>query len=108
MTTKQRVKIATQPKVSVRDPGAAAFTAVPAGVQVVSEKVGALTFLDKAKGYYKGLITAAGAILVIANEVTPILNFLPGQDKQYITAAIAFVTTVSVFLKDNEHWVDDL
>lgn len=69
---------------------------------------GSVTFLDKAKGYYKGLIAALTALLVIVNEVTPVLNFLPGQDKQYVTAAIAVVGVALTFLKDNEHFVDDL
>lgn len=106
MTTKRRLEIKPNDLQSVSTLQAAAAPSTP--VKVVGEKVGALTFLDTAKGYYKGLIAAVGAILVIANELTPVFNFLPGQDKQYVTVAIGFLTTLAVFLKDNEHWVDDL
>lgn len=77
-------------------------------VKVVDEKPGPVTWLDKAKGYYKELIVLVGAILVFLNEVTPVLNFLPEQDKRYVTVAIGFIAAVSTFLKRNEKWVDDL
>lgn len=105
-TTKTRLAVKKNEHQNTRTLAAATAPAAP--VKIVSEKVGVVSFLDKAKGYYKGLITALGAILVIVNELTPLFDFLPGQDKQYITAGIAFLTTVAVFLKNNEHWVDDL
>lgn len=98
MTTKHR--IAVPKNTDVHGPAAPK-------VQVLNTTGGPLTLLDKLKGYYKGLITAVGAVLVIANELTPVFNFLPGQDKAYITAAIAALTTVSAFLVANQHWVDD-
>jgi predicted benzoate:H+ symporter BenE len=98
MTTKQR--IAVPKNTDVHGP-------VAPQVQVLTTTTGLVGVLDTLKGYYKGAITAITALLVIVNELTPVLNFLPGQDKQYVTAAIAFVGAVLTFLKDNEHWVDD-
>lgn len=111
MTTKQRIAVAPRngPQVTVQQPGAAFADPAPnPPVVVVATKAGTVTTLDKIKGYYKGLIAAVGSILVIINEVTPLLNFLPGQDKQYVNLVIGFITTAAVFLKDNEHWVDAL
>lgn len=98
MTTKQRIKIPSN--VEVHGP-------IAPKVQVLKTSTGLVSWIDTAKGYYKGAITAITAILVIANELTPVLNFLPGQDKQYVTVAIAAIGTVLSFLKSNEHWVDD-
>lgn len=105
-TTKRR--LAVKPNKAQNAQTLSAATEAPTPVKVVSAKTGPVGILDKAKGYYKGLIAAVGSILVIVNELTPLLNFLPGQDKQYVTLVIGFLTTVAVFLKDNEHWVDDL
>lgn len=102
MTTKRRVKIEQNANIHT------VAGAAPAPVKVVAEAAGPVTFLDRVKGYYKALIALVGAILVIANELTPVLNFLPGLDKQYVTIAISAVTAFGVFLRDNEHWLDDL
>lgn len=99
MTTKQR--IAVPPNAEVHGP-------LAPKVMVLKSEPGAITLLDRLKGYYKGLIAVITAVLVIANELTPVLNFLPGQDKQYVTIAIAVVGSVLTFLKDNEHWIDDV
>ena len=80
----------------------------PVRLNVVDAATGPVSTLDKVKGYYKGLITLVGSLLIIANEATPLLNFLPANDKQYVTYGIAILTTAAAFLKGNEHWVDDL
>lgn len=98
MTTKQRIKV--PPNSDVHGP-------VAPKVQVLTTSTGLVTWADKLKGYYKGLITAVGAVLVIANELTPAFDFLPVQDKAYVTAGIAALTALSTFLVSNEHWVDD-
>ena len=61
MTTKRRIQ--TPPNSDVHGPE------VPP-VQVVDERTGAVTFLDKLKGYYKALITVVGAVLLALNELT--------------------------------------
>ena len=98
MTTKYR--LATPANADVHGPAAPK-------VQVLDTSTGVVSWVDKAKGYYKGIITAITAVLVIANQLTPIFDFLPVQDKGYITAGIAIIGTVVTFLKANEHWVDD-
>lgn len=105
MATKKRLAVKPN-KAQTAETIAAVGPGTP--VKVVNAKTGPVGFLDKAKGYYKGLIAAVGAILVIVNELTPLLNFLPGQDKQYVTLVIGVLTTAATFLKSNEHWVDDL
>lgn len=100
LTTKRRITLPTNSQVhdGAVAPKALVLQAVP----------GPVTVLDKAKGYYKGIIAALGSLVIIINEVTPLFNFLPGQDKHYVTVAVAVVTGVLTFLKSNEHWVDDL
>ena len=77
-------------------------------VKVVKETTGPVNFLQNLAGYYKTLIALVSGILVVANEITPVLDFIPGQYKQYVTTAIVFVGAVLTFLKSNEHWVDSL
>ena len=104
MTIKKRIAI--KPNEAVDASVIKAGANLP--VMIVGTGNGAVSTLDKLKGYYKGIIAVITAALVIANELTPVLNFLPGQDKQYVTAAIAAAGGLLAFFKDNEHWVDDL
>lgn len=99
MTTKHR--IAVPKNAEVHGPAAPK-------VQVLKTVSGPLTWLDSLKGYYKGLITLVGGLLVILNELTPVFDFLPGSAKQYFTVAVAALTTLSAFLVSNQHWVDDV
>lgn len=109
MATKQRIEVAPRGiKVRVQRPGAAFADPPVAGVKVVATRAGAVTLLDKLKAYYHTLIVIVGSILVIVNEVTPLLNFLPDGGKQYVSVAIGVLTAVATALKSNEHWVDDL
>jgi low affinity Fe/Cu permease len=96
----QKFQLAVPENPEVHGPGAPRVTVLATGTGVV-------TTFDKIKGYYKGLVAAVGAIVVIANEMTPVFDFLPGQDKHYITVGVAVLTTLSTFLVANEHWVDD-
>jgi hypothetical protein len=109
MTTNTPTKVQLQIKPNDVQ-NAQTLAAVGAGtpVTVVAASTGAVTFLDKAKGYYKALITAVGAILVILNEVTPLTDFLPENQRHYVSVGVVAITTLANFLKSNEHWVDDL
>jgi hypothetical protein len=98
MTTKRRIK--TPPNADVHGPE------VPP-VKVVDERTGAVTFLDKLKGYYKALITVLGAVLLALNELTPATNFLPTTAHHWLSVALSVLTAILTFLKANEHWVDD-
>ena len=98
MTTKRRIQ--TPPNADVHGPE------VPP-VQVVDERTGAVTFLDKLKGYYKALITVLGAVLLGLNELTPVFNFLPTTAHHWLSVALSVLTAILTFLKANEHWVDD-
>ena len=74
---------------------------------VLKEKSGAVNFIDKVKYYYKSLITIVGMVLTLLSAMTPVFSFIP-IDGKYITWAIAALTTVSVWLKRNEKWVNEL
>jgi hypothetical protein len=98
MTTKQR--IAVPKNTEVHGP-------VAPHVQVLDTATGPLTWLDKLKGYYKGLITLVGVVLVILNQVTPVFDFMPANVQHWFTVVVAALTAVSAFLVANQHWVDD-
>jgi hypothetical protein len=98
MTTKRRIQ--TPPNADVHGPE------IPP-VQVVDERTGAVTFLDKLKGYYKALIAVIGAVLLALNELTPVTDFLPTTAHHWLSVAISVGTAILTFLKANEHWVDD-
>ena len=59
--------------------------------------------LTKLKAYYKWLVSAVGAVLIVLNEVLPVLN---GDVKNYVTIGIAVLTSLSVFLVKNEPVVE--
>lgn len=105
MATKQRLQIKSN---DVQTAKTLAVVGPGTPVKVVDEKVGAVTFLDKAKGYYKGLIALVGSLLIVLNQVSPLLNFIPGNGKEYVSYAIGLLTVAGAFLKENQHWVDDL
>ncbi|TDK85745.1 hypothetical protein EI067_30755 [Mycobacterium paragordonae] len=101
MATKRRVEVRTNVL-------AHNFMAAAPQVTVIDEKSGNVTALDKAKRYYKGLIVLIGSFLVMANELTPVLNFLPDNGKQWVSGAIGVATVVLTFLKANETWIEGL
>lgn len=76
--------------------------------RVIATVAGPLKTTDKLKGYYKQAITALGAVLASVNELSPIFNMMPGQDKHYVTVGILAGTALLNFLKSNEQWVDQL
>ncbi len=98
MTTKRRIQ--TPPNADVHGPE------VPP-VQVVDERTGAITLLDKLKGYYKALITVVGAVVLGINELTPLTASLPTTAQHWLSVAISVLTAILTFLKANEQWVDD-
>lgn len=100
MATKKRVAIAPGRAKLV---GTVGFVGTPAGVQVLKEKPGTVTWLDKAKGYYKEAIAVVGTLVVLLNQLTPLFG-----GNRYFTAAAVVVTAVGVLLKNNEQWVDSL
>lgn len=77
-------------------------------VKVVATTDGPVTWQQKVKEYYKGLIALLGAVLIFFNEVTPITNFLPADYRHWVTIIVTFLTAAGTFLKSNQHWVDDL
>lgn len=77
-------------------------------VAEVQVKQGPVTFLDRLKKYYKGLIALIGFVLILLNQLTPLFDFLPAQDRPYVTAVIGALTVLGTFLKGNENWVDNL
>jgi hypothetical protein len=75
------------------------------GSKAVVTATGPVGILDKLKGYYHTLIVGLGAILIVLNQLTPFLSFLPGT-KAEVTTVIAVLTAVVTFLKNNEHWIN--
>jgi hypothetical protein len=75
---------------------------------VTEAKPGTVSFGDKVKKYYKGLIALVGALLVLVNQVTPLTNFLGEDTQNLVSVVIVFLTAVATFLKSNEQWVDKL
>lgn len=57
--------------------------------------------------YYKFVAAAVGALVVLLNEVTPVLDFIPdGTAKHIFNVVVTIVTAVSVFLVRNEPLVE--
>lgn len=75
---------------------------------VVNQANGTVGLGDKVKGYYKGLITAVGAILVVLTQLSAFVGFIPGPVAGYVSTGIVILTAVSTFLKSNEVWVQKL
>lgn len=74
---------------------------------VVAVKSGPVTWRDKVKTYWHFAIAVIGALLVAINEFTPITDHFSPEVRNVITISISFLTAVGVFLKNNEHWVDN-
>jgi low affinity Fe/Cu permease len=74
---------------------------------VVATSDAPLNFLDKFKSYYVQAITVVGSVLVLVNTLTPVLDFVPAA-KSTVTAVVAVLTAVSVFLTQNRQWVENL
>ena len=74
-------------------------------LEVVKTKEGSVTWVDKAKGYYKALIALVGALLV---GVTQMSGAVPAEAEPWVTVAIAVLTEVGVVLRANETWVNAL
>jgi hypothetical protein len=104
MATKQRIKLAA----AGAQPYGLFATSGPAQVVVADTKPGTVGWADKLKGWYKGLIAAVGAILVLLNNIGPFADLLGGDVSQWVTVAISALTAAGVFLRENEHWVDAL
>lgn len=75
--------------------------------EVVAIKAGSVTTVDKLKSYYKFIIAFVGSIIVLLNEITPISSVMFGPNVQHwVSGTLMFLTSLSVFLKSNEHWVN--
>ena len=74
-------------------------------LEVVKTKEGSVTWVDKAKGYYKALIALVGALLV---GVTQLSGAVPAEAEAWVTVAISALTTLGVVLRANETWVNAL
>jgi low affinity Fe/Cu permease len=84
-------------------------TLTPTGETVVVDtKAGTVTWQDHAKNYYKFAIATVGALVVILTQITPVAGFLGDNAKTVVAVATAVLTSIGVFLKANEQWVDKL
>lgn len=86
--------------------GTAPGTIVKVPVEVVKTTEGPVSLRQKITGYYKGLIATVGAILTLLATIGPLSHFLPADQQHWLAIAIAVLTGVATFLKENEHWVD--
>jgi hypothetical protein len=75
---------------------------------VVAVKPGEINWRDQAKRYYKGGIAAVGALLIILTQLEVFSGLLGEQGKTVFTVAVAVLTSISVFLKSNERWIEKL
>ncbi len=73
---------------------------------VVAIKAGNVTIIDKLKKYYKAIIALVGGIVLLLNQITPMTAMLGASTQHAISVALVFLTSLLVFLKSNEHWVD--
>ena len=102
MAIKQRIALVTTPV-----PEAPSLYGRHALVEkrVLDTKEGSVTWVDKAKGYYKGLIALVGVLLIAVTELS---GTLPDPVDQWVTILIGVFTTLGVILLANEVWVDAL
>lgn len=77
----------------------------PPGVQVLATREGSVTWIDKAKAYYKALIALIGALLV---GVTQLSGVVPAEAEPWVTVAVSVLTAAGVVLRANETWVNAL
>ena len=77
---------------------------------VVDEiKDGPVTIVDKAKNYYKGLISFTSILLAILVENQELATQILGVDhsvNKWIAAGILFLGNIGLVLKENEKWVN--
>jgi hypothetical protein len=67
-----------------------------------------VTWVDYFKTYYAKAIVVLAAASAVIGDVTPILNFLPTTDRNYVTGALAFIAAAVAWLKKEQALVDDL
>lgn len=106
MTVKQRLELKSNTEQNAQTLAEATAPASP--VVVVAESSGPVSFWDKAKNYYKTLISIVGLVLVVLNEITPMTSFLPENQRHWLSVAVVAVTALLTFLKSNETWFDSL
>jgi hypothetical protein len=75
---------------------------------IIAVKPGEINWRDKAKRFYKGGIAAVGALLIILTQLEVFSGLLGEQGKTVFTVAVAILTSISVFLKSNERWIEKL
>lgn len=73
--------------------------------RVVEVRPGEVNWVDKAKGYYKGLIALVGVLLIAFNQLS---GTLPDPIDRWVTVLIGIFTTLGVILRANEVWISEL
>lgn len=76
-------------------------------VKVLKETDGPVTWVQRAKRYYKAAIAAVGstAAALVAAEGVP---GLPDNVRGWFAGGFVALTVVGIILKKNEDWVDSL
>lgn len=80
-------------------------------VAVRKVAAGPVSFMDKLKGYYHTIFTVLAALVVLLNELSSALGWIPDYGPKlagYISVAVVLLTAVVNGMKSNESWVDDL
>lgn len=83
----------------------------PPVADVVQEKSGQVTAFDKAKEYYKWLISSVSIVLAFLVDNQDIVTRLFGADHDangWVALAILVLGNVGLLLKENEKWVNKL
>lgn len=65
-------------------------------------------FFDQAKVWYGKAVVVLASLLAVANELSPVFDFLPGQDKHYITVGLSALAATVALLKKEQAWVNTL
>lgn len=100
---KVRVEVGSRPGTAVGLFGAP----TAAGVRVVDEKPGQITWVDRAKGYLHTVFATVSAVAVLVIEVAPDLNALPGLPpdvRHWVTVAVVIANAVATRKVSNQDW----
>lgn len=102
---KKRVQVTAPPT------GVAKFAVGPASsatTQVIAEKTGTVSWLDRAKAYYHTAIVVLGMAATLTPAVLAVAGVIPGPVGIGIAVAAGAITPILTALKSNETWFNSL
>jgi hypothetical protein len=81
---------------------------IKGGAVHVVKTSAAPSFLDRFKASYAKIVVVLSSALVVANQATPLLDFVPPQYKSALSGALAAVAGVVALLKNEQGWFESL